>query len=127
MIPAHLHAYVTALRAFAKVVKGCFSVTVSPTIKADIASFKEAYLKLNINVRPKFHIIFAHIPQYLDHKAAINDNTGLGIETAQPFEAIHHDFTKRWNMFKVNRENKAKYKSSFLRAVSCHVSLNVNT
>ena len=74
------------------------------------------------------HIIFIHVLQYLKHTAALNGDkwTGLGIETAQPFEAIHHDFTKRWNKFKVNRDN-GKYKDSFHRAVCCYNSLNVDT
>ena len=127
VLPANLHGYVKTLRCLSKVVKGCFSLTVSQTIKEDIQEFKEAYLKLSINVTPKFHIIFAHILPYLEQKAAVNGNwTGLGIETAQPFEAIHHDFAKRYKNFKVNKGN-GKYKDCLHRAVCCYVSLNVET
>ena len=100
-------------------------MTVSLTIKEDIAAFRKAYLSLNVRVTPKMHIIMAHIVPYLEHKAAVGDNTGLGIDTAQPFEAVHKDFTKRWNYFKVNSKNKGKYKNTFHRAVSCYNSLNV--
>ena len=126
MIPTHLHGYVTAFHKLAKIVKGCFSFTVAPTIKDDIVEFRDAYLALNLSVTPKMHIIFAHVYPYLQHKAAINDGkwTGMAVETAQPFEAVHHDFNNRWKNFKVNRENKAKYKESFKRAVCCYVSLN---
>ena len=128
MIPAQYQEYVTAFRQFAKIVKGCFSLTVSPTIEYDIADFRDTYLGLNLNVTPKFHIIFAHVFPYLQLKAAANDDnwTGLGVETAQPFEAVHHDFGKRWDKFKVNRENK-EYKEKLHRAVSCYNSLNVGT
>ena len=74
------------------------------------------------------HIIFDHVMQYLEHKAAVSDGnwTGLAVETEQPFEAIHHDFMKRWSNFKVNREN-GMYKDSFHRAVCCYTALNFET
>ena len=74
------------------------------------------------------HIMFDHVMEYLEHKAAVSDGkwTGLAVETEQPFEAIHRDFNKRWNTFKVNRDN-GMYKDSFHRAVSCYNSLNTET
>ena len=128
MLPEHLQGYAQTFRALSTVVAGCFSFSVSPTIKDDIAHFKDVYLSLNINVTPKFHIIFDHIYPYLEHKAAVNDGnwTGLAVETVQPFEAVHKDFTKRWEKFKVNRDN-GKYKDAFHRSVACYNSLNVET
>ena len=74
------------------------------------------------------HIIFDHVNQYLEHKAAVSDGewTGLAVETEQPFEAVHHDMGKRWGHFKVNRKN-AMYKDSLLRTVNCYNSLNIET
>ena len=120
--------YAQTFRLLSKVVKGCFSWTVAPTIKNDIERFKESYLKLNITVTPKMHIIFVHVLQYLEHKAAVSDGnwTGLTVETEQPFEAVHHDFSKRWKTFKVAKDN-GKYKSSLHRAVCCYNALNVET
>ena len=88
MAPVQFHGFVGTLRQLGKIVKGCFSLTVSPTLKDDIAQFRKMYLSLNLNVTPKMHIIFAHVFPYLEHKAAVNGNwTGLAVETAQLFEA----------------------------------------
>ena len=76
----------------------------------------------------QMHIIFVHVMQYLEHKAAVSDGkwTGLSVETEQPFEAVHSDFSKRWDAFKVNRDN-GMYKDSFHRAVCCYTALNFAT
>lgn len=74
------------------------------------------------------HIIFHHVYQFLEHKAAVSEGewTGLSCESEQPFEAIHQDFSKRWKNFKVNRDNR-KYKDSLYRSVCCYDALNVET
>ena len=122
----HLLGFARALRALSKVVSSCFGYAASPSVKDDIEQFRKLYLKLNITVTPKMHIIFEHVFPYLQHKAALSEDkwTGLAVETEQPFEASHHQFNKRWDLFKVNRDNKG-YKNSFHRAVTCHNSLNV--
>ena len=72
------------------------------------------------------HIIFDHVYEYLEKRKDLNGGkwTGLGIDTTQPFEAVHHDFMMRWNHYKVSCENGA-YKNSFHRAVCCYNSLNI--
>ena len=119
-------SFAHALRALSNVVSSSFGFTASPMVKDDIKMFKDLYLKMDISVTPKMHIIFEHVFPYLQHKAALNDDkwTGLAIDTEQPFEAIHKHFTKRWNMFKVNRDNKG-YKDCFHRAVCCTNSLSL--
>ena len=74
------------------------------------------------------HILFDHVYEYLEHKAMFSDGnwTGLAVETEQPFEAVHRDFYKRWETFKVDKDN-GKYKDSFHRAVSCYNALNFET
>ena len=123
----HLMGFARALRALSKVVTNCFGYAASPSVKEDIEAFRELYLKLNITVTPKFHIIFEHVYQYLEHKAALNGKwAGLAVETEQPFEAAHHDFSKRYRLFKLHRDNKG-YKGSLHRAMCCYNSLNVDT
>ena len=53
IIPQEFDMYVPALRAFGKVVKGCFGLALSPSYQADIEQFKKCYLNLGISVTPK--------------------------------------------------------------------------
>ena len=53
IIPQDFDAYVSALRAFGRVVKSCFGCKLSSSYKADIEHFKKCYLNLNISVTPK--------------------------------------------------------------------------
>ena len=53
IIPQEFDMYVSALRAFGRVVKGCFGLSLSSSYKADIEHFKKCYLNLGISVTPK--------------------------------------------------------------------------
>ena len=53
MIPQQFNGFSLTLRHLSKVVKGCFSYIVAPTIEEDIENFKASYLDLNITVTPK--------------------------------------------------------------------------
>ena len=48
--------YVPALRAFGRVVRSCFGLSLDPSYKAHIAHFKKVYLNLGISVTPKVRI-----------------------------------------------------------------------
>ena len=127
LLPENLSKFSVAFQTFAKVVKGCFTYKVSSTIKHDIEKFKEAYLKLNISVTPKVHIVFQHLYQFLadsnSNTSKISDWNGLGMYSEQAFEAVHASFKKRWENFKVNPENE-QYAKKLLRAVCCFNGLN---
>ena len=53
IIPLEFDMFVPALRAFGRVVKSCFGLSLSPTYKADIEHFRKCYLNLGISVTPK--------------------------------------------------------------------------
>ena len=138
LLPENLSDYGAAFRAFAKVVQGCYTYKVSDTIKEDIQKFRDIYLKLNISVTPKVHIVFEHLYQFLADSNASNDDAdgdsnasndedsdwiGLAMYSEQAFEAVHHNFKKRWENFKVNPDNE-NYDQAILRAVCCFNGLN---
>ena len=58
MIPMELKGYVETLRCLSKIVKGCFSWTVAPTLEEDMKQFRDSYLKLNITVTPKVTFLY---------------------------------------------------------------------
>ena len=118
--------FASAFRAFAKVKKGCYSFIVSKSIKEDIQQFREIYLTLNRSVTPKVHIVFEHLYSFLEERAVANNGIwkGLAMYSEQAFKAVHADFKKRWERFKVNPDNES-YDQALLQAVTCYNSLNI--
>ena len=57
IIPAEFDAYVSALRAFGRVVKSCFGLKLSSSYMSDIDYFRKCYLNLGISVTPKVTFI----------------------------------------------------------------------
>ena len=53
IVPQDFDMFVSAFRAFGKVVRSCFGLVLSPSYKTDIESFKKCYLNLGISVTPK--------------------------------------------------------------------------
>ena len=53
IIPQEYDMFVSALRAFGRVVKSCFGMALSPSYAADIQHFRKCYLNLGISVTPK--------------------------------------------------------------------------
>ena len=125
LLPEEHANFGAAFSAFSDVVKGCFSYHVSDTIREDIEKFQKCYLNLNITVTPKVHIVFDHLYPFLKDQNASNTGAwrGLAMYSEQAFEAIHADFKKRLEHFKVNLDNEG-YDGKFLRAVCMYNSLN---
>ena len=80
IIPDELQNIIDALRAFNSVRKSCLGQNVLDSYEADIAKFKEAYLKLDINITTKAHIVFEHIAEFFKRK---NNGKGLGYYSEQ--------------------------------------------
>ena len=77
-VPDHLMIFVDALRAFDKVRKACFGEDLLDSYIDDIAEFEAAYMKLEINVTSKAHIIFEHVADFCGR-----NNKGLGFFSEQ--------------------------------------------
>ena len=60
--------------------KSCLGQDILTSYKEDIAKFKEAYLKLKINITTKAHIVFEHIVEFFERK---NNGKGLGYYSEQ--------------------------------------------
>lgn len=124
VIPDEHSNFAKAFSALAKVVHGCYSYKVADTIKEDIDNFRKTYLKLQITVTPKVHIILDHLYEFLEDTAAANNGVwvGLAMYSEQAFESVHSDFKKRWQHFKVNFKNES-YGEILKRAVCCYNSI----
>ena len=80
IVPADLQIFIDALRAFDAVRISCLGQDHLPSYEEDIAKFKEAYLKLGINITTKAHMVFEHIAEFFKRK---NNGKGLGFYSEQ--------------------------------------------
>ena len=80
IIPSELQNIIDALRAFHAVKKSCLGQDVIDSYEEDIAKFKEAYLKVGINITTKAHIVFEHIAEFFKRQ---NNGKGLGYYSEQ--------------------------------------------
>lgn len=115
--PLECKPFVRAFRSFRNVVCGCYGELLNPRFKELIASFRQDYLDLGINVTPKVHMVFFHVQDFCAMK-----RKGLGPWSEQTSEAIHLDFRQMWNRFKLSATSHPNYGNQLLRAVSMYNS-----
>ncbi len=102
-LPSKLKKFAIALEQFETVTTSCFSTLLKTSFEQDVANFKASFLRLDINVTPKVHCVFSHVPDFCRRKRA-----GLGRFSEQASEAVHHDFKERWAHYAVP-EKHPKY------------------
>ena len=118
-LPQNLKNFALALQKLDLVRTSCFGKTLDPNFISYINSFKEIFMSLEINITPKLHILFEHVPMFCQRK-----NQGLGIYSEQASESVHHDFNETWTRYK-SRENTESYENRFKRAVINYNSFHV--
>lgn len=106
--------YVDTLKKFNDVVESCFGIKLKTDYLEKISIFKKSYLSLQISVTPKVHAVFYHIEDYCsEHKK------GLGVDSEQAMESVHHDFKTTWKHYLVDVKNE-NYDHNLLRAVCAY-------
>ena len=126
-IPEEFAIFGSAFRAFSDILKGCYSYKVSQSIENDIEKFRQIYLKLNITITPKVHIVLDHLYPFLKDVNTTKPKdkwSGLAMYSEQAFESVHAHFKKRWEHYKVNLDSE-EYDQKLLRAVCCYNSLSI--
>jgi len=111
---------VEAFRTLNHVVHSCFGNDLNPNYKLCIKKFFDSCLSLDINITPKLHSIFHHVPEFCD-----KFDKGLGLFSEQSFESLHHNFQQTWNNYKVNNLRHPSYGERLLRAVSTFNSRHI--
>ncbi len=110
-MPTDLKKYGQALQDFNLVVEGCFGKSLTPDFYDRINRFGQSFKQLDIQMTPKIHAILHHVPQFCERHGQ-----GLGNFSEQASEAVHSDFKKTWDRFKVD-ENRQSYSQQLLQAV----------
>lgn len=103
---------IKAFDAFNDVVGACYGKNLQKGYESKIKLFQQAYQKLQINVTPKVHAVFYHIPEFCKIV-----KMGLSPWSEQATESLHHDFSKMWDNFKVRDLDNPKYGARVLEAV----------
>ena len=111
MCPFFCLKYVEVFRAFKCVVDSCYGTELSADFEDRIHEFRHAFNALEINVTPKIHAVFHHIPQF-----CLKYATGLGRHSEQASESVHAHFKSTWAKYKVNQSHP-DYAARLLRAV----------
>ena len=105
IVPGDLQIFIDALRAFDAVRISCLGQDHLPSYAEDIAKFKEAYLKLGINITTKAHMVFEHIAEFFKRK---NNGKGLGYYSEQARYVIllikFSDVSSSSNMPKIQKK-----------------------
>ena len=90
--------YYQVLKALDEVVGACFGSKAHPDSLSKISKFEKRYKEANLPLTPKFHILVAHVPQFL----AMIGGKGMGEYSEQANEAVHANFDLIWQKFKVS-------------------------
>lgn len=112
---ATLKQYTDALDQFRNVIDSCFGINLLEDFQRNITEFCKAWKAARLPNTPKFHIMDQHVAEFCESK-----QVGLSIFSEQTTEAIHKDFSKKWENFKVPKTNPDFSK----KLLSCIVSYN---
>ena len=115
--------YVRIFRSFNAVVHSCFGIELDHDYHSKILEFKNAVLFSNtcLSIKTKLHIIWHHVPEYLEWRIKEGQEVGLGLGkvSEQDIERLHQQFFKYSSRYLVWNKNP-RYLNRALRAVSTY-------
>ena len=95
-----LGLFVECLRGFRDTIDSCFSFTLDPFYKEVIMNFRRSFEALRaefgVSETNKLHIIFEHVPQFIDIVGK-----GLGEFSEQELENAHSEWDVIWARYLV--------------------------
>ena len=118
--PPQYEKFISTLKAFNDVVTSCYGRNLSSDFESTICKFRIEYKKLRINVTPKVHAVFHHVPEFCKLT-----KMGLAPWSEQAAESSHSEFTKIWERYKIKDTKHKKYSENLLDAVVVFNSLHM--
>ena len=88
--------FIDAFKAFNLVKDSCLGLELDESYKDDIKTFAHAYKKLDLNVTPKAHDLFAHTVQFLEFMKSKGIFKGLSYYGEQTVEGVHRAWDALW-------------------------------
>ena len=107
-----MEKYADTFEAFDRLVHSCFSKKIIGDPDKHIEEFKNTYLKLNLTISSKIHVIICHLSQYLAHT-----KRGLGLDSEQSLESCHHDFLGTYKKYAVRSLENSNCPDKLVRSV----------
>lgn len=111
--------YAEVLNELQRMVDACFGSELREDFQQSIEEFCKAWRFIQLPMTPKFHIIHQHVKEFCSNK-----NTGLAKYSEQTTEAIHRDFTKKWENYKVPHTS-SDFAKNLLNCVVSYNSLHI--
>ena len=113
--------YVDTFYALKEVKEACFGKIVYDDYKDAILKLISCWEKLELSVTPKAHIVFCHVPQFIEKYGK-----GLGVYAEHVFESVHGHFKDYWVKRGYKRRIGATdYNQQLLKCVTAYVSEHV--
>jgi hypothetical protein len=112
--------FITCFEAFHNVISASFGKQMNPNLDEQINSFRESYLRLDISVTTKVHIIFNHLYSYCTRSKG-----GLWTVSEETHESLHQDFDRRWSLVRVKDSTRETFRNAFSNCVVRYNSNNV--
>lgn len=107
------------LDALHKVVGSCFGTKLENGYETFIGEFCNEWLIAQLPATPKFHIIQQHVVEFCQEK-----RVGLGMFSEQTTEAVHKDFSLKWEHYKVPKTSE-EFPKKLLNCVVAYNSLHI--
>ena len=88
------------MKGFNQIRKQCFTVDLDPRYKDSIRNFAYQWLKCDRSITLKCHMLFVHVPQFLERQKNKFPNKGLGFWAEQSIEHCHNKVDKEYEGYK---------------------------
>ena len=115
-LPADLNLFVQCLKCFRDTVQSCFSFTLDPFYKEVISKFRLSFQalrdKFGVSETNKLHIIFEHVPQFIDLVGK-----GLGEFSEQELENAYSEWDLVWARYLVKDFDSPMYIINYRKSV----------
>lgn len=112
--------YSNVLETLQNVVDTCFGANLQEDFSSCISEFCKAWKIAQLPSTPKFHIMHQHVAEFCNNK-----QKGLGSFSEQTTEAIHKDFSKKWENYKVPISNPC-YVDKLLSCIVAYNSIHID-
>lgn len=100
ILPAELQYFASIFGSFRNVVTACFSSRLETDYQEKLDHFEWILRNHNIDCTPKLHILFSHVPEFIQ-----KFNRALGIYSEQSLESLHHEYKQHADNYKASKTN----------------------
>lgn len=99
--------YISAFKAMDRLVTSCFSAKkITADLDPILKEVRRAFLATEVSHTLKTHVLLQHV---IPNLSILGNKTGLGLWSEQVGEAIHREFLKFWDRYKIKALDDPQY------------------